>query len=141
MGKIKVIYIISVILSIIGIMLSVYLLDESRVLSSSFCEISGRISCSSVIQSKYSKFLGLPMAFYGLLWFITSGILAFLSLKIQKARLGLFMWGIIGLVGVFVLNYIELILINAFCLYCGFAHVIAASIFGLSLLGWREGIY
>jgi len=134
------VYTTAVALSVAGAILSIYLLDESRVLGSGFCEISERMSCLSVIRSRYSKFLEIPVAFYGLVWFITSGVFSFSALKLRRARLLLFVWSIAGMAGVLFLNYVELVLINAFCMYCGLAHALAASILGLSFLGWRAGV-
>ena len=134
----RITYFFIILLSLSGVVLSAYLLDETRVFSSSFCEIGAYISCSAVIRSKYSTFLGLPVAFYGLVWFAVSGVLAFFSQQKQYLKTFMLYWGIIGIIGIFVLNYIEFFLINAFCLYCSLAHVIAAFIFGLSYLAWRS---
>jgi len=133
------IYQLATSLSVAGVILSFWLLNEEAVIGSEFCEIGGAVSCSKVIMSEYSHFLGLPIALYGLLWFIIASIISVSAIKYEKTRRVLFYWGIIGLIGIFALNYVEFMLIGAFCILCGFAHLLGALIFALAYIGVMRG--
>ena len=135
MAQQRLAYLLALVFSLAGIGLSTYLMDESSVLGTSFCEIGSAFSCTAVLQSTYSKFLGLSIAFYGLVWFVASATLSLASLKRHIARRMLLYWGALGLAGIAVLNYVEFFVIGAFCLYCSIAHVLGVGVFAMAYIG------
>ncbi len=40
----------------------------------SFCDVSERISCTQVYSSRFSTFMGIPVAIFGGIWFAVAGL-------------------------------------------------------------------
>jgi len=102
------------------------------------CPETKFINCARVTTSQYSTFHGIPIVFFGLIFFV-------LMLGLQLPRLwknnSLFIWrsrlalSILGLIAVFGLVYIELYKLHAICLYCTGVHVITFLVFVLTAIG------
>lgn len=104
------------------------------------CPTAGAVNCERVLSSPQAVWLGLPVALWGLLWFIVAGTLAIASLRqagrqepfwLRRAGLG---WGTIGAAVVVWLLYTELIAIGTLCLWCTFVHALVIGIFVLQVL-------
>ena len=50
-------------------------------LYTSFCDISARVSCAQVYQSRFSTLWGVPVALFAGVWFATAGLLAVAAMK------------------------------------------------------------
>lgn len=124
--------------SILGILASLYLVyhhisietDPSKI---SFCSMSDYVNCDKVAQSEYSELFGVPIASFGLLFFIlvlfaprlsksqnlseseTSDILCFLS--------------VIGLLASLIYAAISLLVIGALCIVCTAVYVASILVF------------
>lgn len=63
--------------SVAGVGLSTYMvLDKYRASGRSSCDLSERISCSVINNSAFASLLGIPIAVYGVVWFLVLGFLA-----------------------------------------------------------------
>jgi uncharacterized membrane protein len=96
------------------------------------CSSSETINCDLVTSSAQSKFLGVPVALLGLLWFIGMTVLCLPvawrsgSRLVHVARLA---GAIAGIGFALWLVYAELFIIGAICLWCTVAHVLAFGLF------------
>lgn len=105
-----------------GLALSLYLTVAPN---PGFCDITSFVSCDRVLTSPYARLLGIPTSLYGAAWFAAISTAAFLPVE-RRAVLGFIKgWSVLGLVGVGALVYVELVLINAVCLLCTVAHMLA----------------
>ncbi len=118
-----------------GIVLSIYLLLITSD-NSTRCDFNALFSCSSVLSSSYSKLMDIPVAAFGLIWFIGASILSVLSFKVSIKRIFFLSWSIVSLLGIFYFVYAEY-LIGAICLLCTTAHLLGLSFLGLSFF-YRE---
>ena len=90
------------------------------------CSSNGIINCSSVLNSKYAYILGVPIAVYGVIFFVVE--LGLLVLGNQDA---LMVWSMAGLGSVFFFIYIEY-LVGHICEWCTSVHVIVLALFIIS---------
>jgi uncharacterized membrane protein/protein-disulfide isomerase len=89
----------------------------------SFCDVNATISCTQVYQSRFSTFLGIPVAIFGAVWFVAAALLSVAGLTArQSVRENvpgyLFAMSTIALAIVLYLGYASLFLIKAYCLLC-----------------------
>lgn len=135
-GRHGIIYIVSSLLSVAGLVTSVYI-SLSRLSPPEFCELGSLFSCSEVFSSPYSSILGISNEYYGAAWFIVSLLLSVSSLFMRTARLLLLGWSILGILGVVYLVYVEFFLINSICILCTVAHVFGILVFSASYIGYK----
>jgi uncharacterized membrane protein len=118
-----------IVLCAIGIADSIYLASIHFESVPLVCSSSGVVDCSQVLHSKYSEIAGIPVALFGLAWFV---VMALLALRpIGWAALA---WTGIGVASVIYLVYVELFRIDKICLWCTVAHVLVIAILGLVLV-------
>ena len=101
------------------------------------CSSTGVIDCERVTTSAQSEVLGVPVALLGLLWFVAMvGLCSpwawrsparWMSIARQAA-----VWS--GMAFVLWLVYAELFVIDAICLWCTAAHVLAFVLFVIVVL-------
>lgn len=127
--------------SLAGIFVGVYLtLYKFGVIGSLVCNVG---SCEKVQSSKYSVFLGLPVATWGIGFYLLMLVLSLASLQerfAESRRLSLAMllvtaWGVVFTAW---LNYLEAFVINAWCEWCLGSAAMVLVLFILALLDWRE---
>ena len=121
--------IILMILSVLGLLTSLYLLKNhyNAPLEGGFCDITSGVSCTLVNNSIYSELLGIPVALLGAVWFI---ILFLLSWKAMKKKMNkekyltyLLAWSIVGVLFAMYFVIAEMLL-KSICPLCTLAHVI-----------------
>ncbi len=131
-------YLSSAILSAAGLPLSIYLVSPGEL--PQFCEVGSRFSCVTVIHSEYSRFMGIPVAAVGALWF--GGALALSLAAVAGLRVGniLLYWSVLGVLGALALLFVEIFMIGSICLLCTFAHAAGAGIFAAAYLAhiWTQ---
>ncbi|HLD39724.1 MAG TPA: vitamin K epoxide reductase family protein [Candidatus Nanoarchaeia archaeon] len=127
------------ILSIMGLITSSYLTYNHYYpsLDGSVCDITASISCTVVNSGIYSTIFGIPVAIYGLIWFIVSGVLSWISFTNQKMISKLVWWNIVGLLSVFYFIYIEFLL-STFCPFCTVVHVLVTTSLILSVIAYKQ---
>jgi uncharacterized membrane protein len=128
-------------LALAGIFISLYLtLYKLGYIGELSCTIG---SCETVNTSKWSRFLGLPVAAWGLLFYIDVFALAVIGTvpRFEASRaisLALVAQAAVGVLFSAWLTYLELGVIHAICIWCVTSAVIVTLIFITSLLDLRE---
>ena len=132
-------------LALAGIFLATYLaLYKFGMIGALTCTVG---SCETVQLSKWAMFLGLPVAAWGIGFYVTVFVLAMLSLGtagdspvIGWALLLVTGWGVLYSAW---LTYLELYVIHAICMWCVVSAILTAVIFALVVLDrpWRVEPY
>lgn len=128
-------------LALAGIFLATYLaLYKLGVIGALTCSIG---SCETVQLSRWAMFLGLPVAAWGVAFYVGVFALAMLSLA-RPGGSPAVGWGLLALTGWGVLfsgwlTYLELFVIHAICIWCVVSAVLTAVLFALVVLDrpWR----
>ena len=132
-------YLIIAILSIIASINAIYLTKLAYSHSSSFCDISETISCTTALNSPDLIFFGLPFPLIALFVYPIILIIAIWSFS-KKTTKGFYWLRIIALGGILFngnIIYHEYYL-GAFCLLCAICSLIILSIFIISHLEIRK---
>ena len=128
-------------ISLAGLFLGVYLtLYKFGVIGTLVCNVG---SCEKVQSSRYSVFLGVPVATWGIGFYVLMLALSMASLQerfVESRRLSLAMlllaaWGVLFTAW---LNYLEAFVINAWCEWCLGSAAMVLLLFILAVLDWRE---
>jgi uncharacterized membrane protein len=128
-------------LALAGIFISLYLtLYKIGIIGELSCSIG---SCETVNLSKWSRFLGLPVAAWGLFFYIDVFAIALIGTfpRFEKEPLISLVLTAEAAVGVLFsawLTYLELAVIHAICIWCVTSAVVVALIFLMSALELRE---
>ena len=128
-------------ISLVGIFIAAYLtLYHYGFIGQLTCSIVH--GCEAVQTSRWSRFLGLPVAAWGLGYYLTVFMLTMVGIEDRFAEsrplsitlLVLTGWG----AGFSIwLTYLEGVAIRAWCQWCISSAIIAVLLFGVSLLDWR----
>ena len=116
-------YDILVLLALIGFGISVYLATSEIIGVSVPCGITG--GCDQVLQSKYSKLLGVPLAMWGVLYFFGIVFFSLLSNHYTQAKKLLTLMVSLGALGALSFLYIQFFVIKQICQYCFTTDVLA----------------
>jgi uncharacterized membrane protein len=103
----------------------------------------GTGGCETVQMSKWATFLGLPVAVWGVFFYVALFLVALLGTMerwldepwVSHALLGLTAWGVIFSAW---LTYLELYVINAICRFCVVSAVLVTVLFIVAVLEWRS---
>ena len=127
------------IVSVLGLVTSLYLTYNHYYpsLEGSFCDITASVSCTVVNTGIYSKIVGIPIAVYGLAWFLMLGILSWKSWKNKETIPKLIWWNVGGLLFVAYFIYLEFLL-TTLCPSCTVIHVLVALSLLLSLFLYKQ---
>lgn len=106
---------------------------------------TGSEGCSTVQASRWARLMGLPVATWGLGYYLTVLALAVVGMQERLAEsrglsLGLLLLTGWGAVFSAWLTYLEAGPIGAWCLWCIGSAVVATLLFVVSLLDWRAGL-
>jgi uncharacterized membrane protein len=132
---------ISALLALIGLFVALYLtMYKTGMIGSISCSIG---SCETVNTSRWSTFLGLPVAAWGLGFYVTALAVAIIGSTDRWAdergpavvMVALSGWGVLFSAW---LTYLELFVIHAVCMWCVISAVIVTLIFITSVLDLRE---
>jgi uncharacterized membrane protein len=127
--------------SLLGLFLGAYLtLYKFGVIGELACNVG---SCERVQTSRWSMFLGLPVATWGVGFYLLMLALSLASLQerfaeshgLSLAMMVLAGWGVLFTAW---LNYLEAFVIHAWCEWCIGSATIVVILFALSVLDWRE---
>ncbi len=135
----------ALVLSILGLGVSTYLTVAHYSGTSLVCSDSGLVNCAKVTQSAESVFLGVPVALWGLLFYVAMVAVnlpvAWRSVDRRIHVLRLVM-ATVGICFVLYLVSAEFLVIKNICLWCTAVHVVTFLLFVLTLttvpqmLGW-----
>jgi uncharacterized membrane protein len=129
------------VLAMIGMFIALYLtLYKMGMIGSLSCSIG---SCETVNTSRWSMFLGLPVAAWGLLFYVDVFIIALLGTTPRfeyepVISIVLVAQAAIGVLFSAWLTYLELAVIHAICIWCVTSAVIVTAIFLVSIADLRE---
>ena len=128
-------------LALAGIFISLYLtLYKLGIIGELSCSIG---SCETVNTSKWSRFLGLPVAAWGLLFYLDVFVVALAGTlaRFEDERLISVVLAAQAAIGVLFsawLTYLELGVIHAICIWCVTSAIIVTLILIVSLMDLRE---
>lgn len=132
---------LAALIALVGLFVALYLtLYKVGVIGELACSIG---SCEAVQTSRWSTFLGLPVAAWGLAFYASVLAIALTGLmeRYEDSRplalgmLALTAWGALFSLW---LTYIELFVIRAICQWCVISAVLAVGLTVVSYLDWRE---
>jgi uncharacterized membrane protein len=128
-------------LALAGIFIATYLtLYKLGVVGELACSVG---SCETVNTSRWAMFLGLPVAAWGLFFYLSVFLFAFAGtmprFEGSKTISGLLLgWSAVGVIFSGWLTYLELAVIHAICIWCVVSAGLVALIFVVSALDLRE---
>ena len=127
--------------ALVGVFVALYLtLYKIGAIGELTCSVG---SCETVQLSRWATFLGLPVAAWGVGFYLATLALALLGLQERWADSGPLSLALVLMSGWGVLfsswlTWLELFVIDAICIWCVVSAVLVLVIFVLSLLDWRE---
>ena len=127
-------------IALLGIFVALYLaLYKAGVIGKLACSVG---SCETVQLSRWATFLGLPVAVWGVGFYVAVLVLALTGLQEQfessrGIATGLLVLNGWGLVFSAWLTWLELYVIHAICQYCVVSACLVAVMFVLSAWDWR----
>ena len=128
-------------LSLAGIFVALYLLlYKLGLIGALSCSVG---SCETVNSSRWATFLGLPVAGWGVAWYVGMFVLALVSTGEKFAQSSLISLILVlvaatGLVFSLYLTYIGLFRIHAICQWCVVSAILVTIIFLVSVSEYRE---
>jgi len=128
-------------LALAGIFVSLYLLlYKLGIIGELSCSVG---SCETVNSSKWATFLGMPVAAWGVAWYVAMFILAIVSTGERSAdslAVSAMLLGVArtGLLFSAYLTYLELFQIHAICQWCVVSAIIVTIIFGFTIADYAE---
>lgn len=132
-------------ISVIGIVLSIISLRSSTLISSipgydSFCNLGEGLNCTNVLSSKYSYILGIPLSIYGSIFFFIISILAFAGIYLPAASIifPLQLFGLFGFVTSLYYFFISKFILKSFCIVCIGIYIVNLLIFILGIFTKTE---
>lgn len=128
-------------LALAGIFIGIYLtLYKLGVIGELSCTLG---SCETVNTSKWAVFLGLPVAAWGVFFYLDVFLFALVGTMPRFERTPLIswllvVWSTIGVLFSAWLTYLELAVIQAICIWCVTSAVLVTIIFVVSVVDLRE---
>lgn len=130
-------------LALIGIFVALYLtMYKMGMIGVLACGTGG---CERVNTSQYAELFGIPIAMWGLGFYIAAFVIAFLGTTARLmdrpgvSKLLTIMCGV-GVLFSAWLTYLELFVIQAICRYCVVSATLVTIMFIVSWLDWRDAI-
>jgi uncharacterized membrane protein len=105
------------------------------------CSESSTVNCAAVTTSAQSKFLGIPVAVLGLVWFVGMFVLCLpraWNTTWRPVHLARGLGALGGMGFVLWLLYAELVILRVICLWCTVAHVLAFALFVIVAVTWPD---
>lgn len=128
-------------LALAGIFVALYLLlYKLGIIGELSCSVG---SCETVNSSKWAKFLGLPVAGWGVAWYVGTFVLALVSTGERYADSPLISLVLLGNAAVgwvfsLYLTWLELFRIHAICQWCVISAIIVTIIFFICVADYLE---
>lgn len=122
------------IFAVAGTAISAYLTALHYADAVPVCTARGPVDCAGVLQSRWSTVPGttVPVTVPGLLWFLVSGGLAAVALRVASTgaaeprglRAAHVLWASLGMVAVFYFVYAEMVELHRICEWCTAIHLL-----------------
>ena len=131
-------------LALVGAGIAIYLTTVHYAQAPLLCSSQGLVNCERVTSSSYSVVPGttLPITIPGLLWFALSAVLAIGALRQRQRWISTaqMVWGVLGMLTVLYLVYVELVILHTICAWCTAVHLIVfASLLVMIIERYLEG--
>jgi uncharacterized membrane protein len=125
----------SLLLCIIGLGISIYLTYEHYTGNKTLaCSENGKVNCAKVTTSQWSHIAGVPVAVFGLIFFVGMTVLCLPWLwRVATLDLLRVVGVIVGVGSALYLVWIELFKVDAICLWCTGVHIITLLLLGAVL--------
>lgn len=123
-------------LAFCGLSDSVYLAQHEASATPLVCDIQGLTGCNVVATSQYSQLFGIPVAYYGILFYSILFVLAALELVLfdRFLRRALQIAAAVGILGSIYFTALQVFVIGAYCIYCLASALIEIMVFVLATL-------
>lgn len=139
------------VLGIVGVLFSLWLVYHHVEVNGGFlvghsaCHISAQLDCDSVARSSYSEFLGIPVASFALLFYLTIvGIVSFTAEREGSSSTAggvVLILSSLALVPTILLLVVSVLKIGTLCPFCLVLDLVNIAIFGAALLiVWRSTV-
>jgi uncharacterized membrane protein/protein-disulfide isomerase len=104
---------------------------------SSFCDVNAAVSCTHAYMSRFGTFQGVPVALFGLLWFVVATLLAVTGMtardSVREDVPGyLFVMSTLALAAVLYLGYASFVILKTVCVLCLTTYAAVIGIFLVS---------
>lgn len=125
-------------LALAGFADAVYLTTKHIYQADAGCLLSD--GCDAVLKSEFSTFMGIPLAYMGLAYYllIVIGITAYEQSRKSELLKGLFLLNLAGFAFSLWLVYLQAFVLNAFCTWCLFSAAVTTLL--LSILTFRKEV-
>ncbi len=84
--------------------------------------------CETVLRSSYSEIFGIPVAAFGVIFYITVLSASVFFIQHKTYHWWLSVWGVIGFFSTVYLIYIQAFILHAYCQYCLLSALTSTSI-------------
>ncbi len=111
-------------MAVVGFAISVYLTVVHYGHVPLACPLArpGIVNCAAVVTSPQSVALGLPLAVWGIVWFVVTAVLV---VRVKPSLAGVERaWAGVGAVAVVYFIYLELFAIGRLCAWCTAVHLL-----------------
>lgn len=131
------------VLALVGLFVALYLWLHALGYGGAIkCGASG--GCEVVQTSQWAVFLGLPVAFYGVVGYFVVLVVSIVALRpaaLAQPRWNLLLAGLatVGVLFTAYLTYVELFVIHAICRWCVGSAIIITAIWIIAMSGWMAG--
>ncbi len=115
-----------IIFAIVGLIDASYLTYHHYTNSKLICNLS---SCDVVLSSSYSVIFGIPVALFGIVFYLVVLAMSLYFLIRKTYNHLLLIWASIGLISTFYLLIIQGFILHAWCQYCILSAITSFSIF------------
>lgn len=141
MTRIRIVDAAQLLLAVVGLGLSAYTTVVHYVASVPLvCTTTGIVSCEQVLTSPQSMLFGVPLAVYGLIWFVV--VIAISAARIwmpERAATSQFgraslVWTLGGAAAVVYFVYLEFGVIGKICLWCTGVHIVTLLYFLIEII-------
>lgn len=112
----KVLLVVVLLLSLVGIFDSIYLTITHYTQTLVPCSFTH--GCETVLRSSYSEILGIPLAFFGVTFYVTVLAAAIFFLQHKTYHWWLSVWGLVGFLSSMYLLFVMGFVLKTFCQYC-----------------------
>ncbi|MEK7565887.1 MAG: vitamin K epoxide reductase family protein [Patescibacteria group bacterium] len=123
-------------LAIIGLLISGYLLERYITNAPIVCGKS--LGCDIVRASPYAYFSGIPMPFFGLIFYLAIAGGSFMQTVTPDRKLPLWPLAAAGFAFSLYLFFLEIFVIHSLCFWCLASGIIAFLLFILTIIEWKR---
>ncbi len=122
-------------LALIGLLDALYLAYSALTHNPLACSITGLDGCNIVAGSSYSRFLGIPLAVFGVFFYGAILLSAVFTHVFSNRTLYHFLLAAasVGALSSLYFMYLQFFVIKALCVYCAFSFVVSILIFAACL--------